>query len=181
MVDFLYHYYDESAGPFRNLSDLDLEEAEQVLNDIRIKKKGFASKRSLDYLKIRRSLEWKARNLFIAKGGKPVRGHPHYMTFGECSWLLDWYPRGKDLLIPITEFDPYTISFTYGDLFPTMRYKDGNFYRGQVYTLEEIYQVIHICGLPQEWNPEGNKGPERYIEVQIWDDQPIRKIIGAIK
>ncbi|MBO0995565.1 hypothetical protein [Bacillus sp. SD088] len=38
-----------------------------------------------------------------------------------------------------------------------------------------LYEVIDQYGLPQEWNPEGNKGPERYIEVQIWDDQPIRK------
>ncbi|WP_244852876.1 hypothetical protein [Bacillus sp. J14TS2] len=145
------------------------------MNDIRESKRGFASKRSFDYLKIRHRLELKARDLFISKGGKPLRTHPHYMTLGECPWLLDWYPTGQELLIPIAEFDSSVISFTYGDLFPTMRYQDGKAYRGQVYTLEEIYEVIHQYGLPQEWNPEGNKGPERYIEVQIWDDQPIRK------
>ncbi|NHN32640.1 hypothetical protein [Paenibacillus agricola] len=157
-------------GPFRNLSDLEPEEAEKVLNEIRFQKKGFASKRSKDYLTIRRSLELKARELFILKGGKPKLSFPHYMTVGECPWLLEWFENGKELQIPITDFDPDTISFTYGDLFPTMRYQDGKIYRSQVYTLNEIYQVINDFGLPQEWNREGNNGPDRYIEVQVWDD-----------
>jgi hypothetical protein len=46
MIDFLYHYYEESSGPFRNLSDLEPEEAELVLSEIRLLEKGFASKRS---------------------------------------------------------------------------------------------------------------------------------------
>src|SRR5688572_17468978 len=106
MINFLYHYFDESTGPFRNLSDLEPEEAERVLDDIRIKKKGFASKRSKDYLTIRRGLELKARELFILKGGKPIRSFPHYMTVGECPWLLNWFDKGEELQIPITQFDP---------------------------------------------------------------------------
>ncbi|CAH1198917.1 hypothetical protein PAECIP111893_01167 [Paenibacillus plantiphilus] len=170
MIDFLYHYYDESTGPFLNLSDLELEEAERVLQDIRIQKKGFASQRSADYLTIRRGLEWRARELFILKGGRPVRRYPHYMTVGECAWLLEWFENGRELRIPAAAFDPYSISFTYGDLFPTMRYEDGKVYRGQVYTLDEIGRVINRFGLPQQWNPQGDHGPERYVEVQIWAD-----------
>jgi hypothetical protein len=154
-------------------------EAERVLNNLRLQKKGFASKRSDDYLTIRRELEGKARHLFIAKGGRPIRSYPHYMTLGSCSWLLTWYSAGKEISMPLTEFDPHTISFTYGDLFPTMRYQDGKPYRGQVYTLEEINQVVSRFGLPQSWNPDGQKGPERYIEVQIWDDGPLMKYIGG--
>ncbi|MGG1556075.1 hypothetical protein [Paenibacillus ferrarius] len=173
MIDFLYHYFDDSLGPFRNLSDLEPEEAERVLDEIRVQQKGFASKRSLDYLTIRRSLEKRARELFMQKGGKPIRIHPQYMTVGECPWLLEWFEKGKALRIPITAFDSLTLSFTYGDLFPTMRYQDGKKYRGQVYTLNEIGQIINEFGLPQEWNSQGKDGPERYIEVQIWDDKPL--------
>ena len=97
------------------------------------------------------------------------------MTVGECPWLLDWFNNGKELCIPIKEFDPYSISFTYGDLFPTMRYQDGKKYRGQIYTLNEINEVIKEFGLPQEWNPLGDNGPERYIEVQVWDDKPLTR------
>ncbi|MDH6427785.1 hypothetical protein [Paenibacillus sp. FSL H8-0282] len=177
-IAWLYHYYDESTGPFQNLSDLPSQEAEQVLNDLRQRNKGFASKRSADYLDIRRGLEAKARELFIIKGGKPSRACPHYMTLGECPGLLDWYPRGKSLQITIEQFDPASISFTYGDLFPTMRYKDGKPYRNQVYTWDEIIDVIDKFGMPQEWNANGDKGPERYIEVQIWDDKPLINMIG---
>ena len=173
MINFLYHYFDASTGPFLNLSDQEPEKAERILDEIRFQKKGFASKRSMDYLTIRRGLELKARDLFISKGGKPIRSYPHYMTVGECPWLLEWFEKGKDLRIPLTEFDPYTISFTYGDLFPTMRYQDEKMYRGQVYTLSEIYQIITEFGLPQKWNPQGDNGPERYIEVQVWDDKPL--------
>lgn len=175
MTEFLYHYYDESTGPFQNLSDLSPAEAEIVLSSIRLQDKGFASKRSTDYLDIRRDLESKARELFILKGGRPIRNHPHYMTLGECPWLLEWYPSGKVLQIAIMEFEPDTISFTYGDLFPTMRYFDGKPYRNQLYTVNEIFQIIGQFGLPQNWNAKGDKGPERYIEVQVWDDQPLKR------
>jgi hypothetical protein len=30
-------------------------------------------------------------------------------------------------------------------------------------------------GLPQEWNRDGSKGPERYVEAQIWDERVIGK------
>lgn len=174
-MNYLYHYYDDSTGPFHNLSDLELHEAENVLNDIRLQDKGFASKRSIDYLVIRRNLEVKARELFIGKGGKPIRKYPHYMTLGECPWLLSWYPAGKMLQMSISEFEPSAISFTYGDLFPTMRFNDAKPYRSQVYTLNEILHAIEEFGMPQQWNAEGDKGPERYIEVQIWDDKPLSK------
>jgi hypothetical protein len=173
-MDYLYHYYDESTGPFRNLSDLAPEAAEAVLGDIRARNTGFASRRSPDYLEIRRSLEARARELFIAKGGRPVRQQPHYMTYGSCPWLLEWYPQGRALAIPVDAFSPDRISCTYGDLFPAMRHLDGKPYREKVYTLEEIQEVIQEYGLPQNWNPAGASGPERYIEVQVWEEPPGR-------
>ncbi len=175
MVDMLYHYYDESTGPFRNLSDVEQEEAGRILQNLRTQDKWFAGKRSMDYLEIRNQLEKRARDLFILKGGRPTRTCPHYMTLGECPWLLDWYPKGRELRIPLTKFDPTSVSFTYGDLFPTMRYQDGKPYRAQVYMLDEIYGLIQQYGMPQEWNRDGLKGPERYIEVQIWDDESLMK------
>lgn len=48
----LYHYYEESVGPFRSISDLSDEEAEEVLKRIRTEKPDiFISKRPDDYLK----------------------------------------------------------------------------------------------------------------------------------
>jgi hypothetical protein len=170
----LYHYYECSRGPFVNLSDLPFVEAEQILTAIRQAGQTFASKRAPDYLAIRRDLEARVRRLFKAKGGCPRRARPHYMTVGACPWLRGWYVQGCELSLPIGTFAPDVISFTYGDTFPALRLSDGRPYRGQVYTLAELPALIQQYGLPQEWNRDGQYGPERYIEAQVWDDTPLQ-------
>jgi len=175
--DFLSHYYEASQGPFRNLSDLPPDEAEVILEKIRQKGDVFASKRAEDYLDIRRGLEGKVRELFIKKGGKPQRQKPHYMILGACSWLKEWYIEGRELQIPLTYFQPQIVSFTYGDTFPAMRYQDGKPYREQVYTLDELPELVSLYGLPQDWNRYGNRGPDRYIEAQVWADEPIEQFL----
>ena len=172
--DTLYHYYEQSRGPFRNLSDLPLEEAEAILSVIRQRGEGFASQRKVDYLPIRRELEDFVRERFIEKGGQPLRVRPHYMILGRCDWLAGWYVRGSALSIPLSQFDPAQLSFTYGDTFPAMRYADGKPYRRQVYTLAELPELVDRYGLPQDWNADGSQGPDRYIEAQIWSDGPLK-------
>lgn len=81
------------------------------------------------------------------------------------------------LKIPVEEFDVRTLSFTYGDSMPTFAVKDGREYRQQVYTYDEILNIIHKYGLPQDWNGDGSKGPERYIEVHVWSDKTIKKYL----
>ena len=177
MPDFLSHYYEFSRGPFRNLSDLSLEEAEATLNRIREEKDTFAGRRTANYLTVRRDLENQVRQKFIAIGGTPQRLRPHYMILGSCPWLKSWYLDGRELRIPLTNFDPSILSFTYGDTFPAMRYEDDKPYRKQVYTLVELPALIAAHGLPQEWNSEGKLGPDRYIEAQIWDDRPLSALL----
>lgn len=139
----------------------------------RIRQEGaiFASQRRADYLAIRGELEKRVRQLFIQKGGKPRRERPHYMILGSCPWLLNWYRAGRELRIPLDRFSFEIVSFTYGDTFPAMRYGDGKPYRGQVYTLAELEGLVAKYGLPQDWNPDGKLGPDRYIEAQVWDDE----------
>ena len=175
---FLYHYYEAKIGAFISLSDLPLDEAEKILDHIRAEGVVFASRRSKEYMSIRRQLEEKARKMFIEKGGRPRRLVPHYMTLGECLWLKEWYKECREIRIPLMNFDPKIISFTYGDLFPTMRYQDGKPYRNNIYRLDEILDLVSVYGYPQEWNKDGKLGPERYIEAQVWDDEPIAKYIG---
>ena len=40
-----------------------------------------------------------------------------------------------------------------------------------------LWILIEQYGLPQDWNEQGDKGPERYIEVQVWDDKPLMKYL----
>ncbi len=176
--DVIVHYYEARQGPLRSLSDLSMEDAEYILEQIRQEGVIFASKRNKDYLGIRRSLEERLRQLFIEKGGRPKRLWPHYFILGECEWVRSWYREGRDLQIPLNEIDPKAVSFTYGDSFPAMRYQDGKPYRDKVYTVEELPELIRQYGLPQIWNRDGLLGPERYIEAQLWDDAPVKDYLG---
>ena len=38
---------------------------------------------------------------------------------------------------------------------------------------DEIIGVIKKYGLPQNWNPDGKYGPERYVEAHVWSDRGI--------
>jgi hypothetical protein len=178
---FLTHYYEKATGPFQSLSDLPMEQAEALLDGIRREGRVFASQRKEDYLAIRRELEGQIRSIFLAKGGQPGRLTPHYLILGACPWLKAWYREGCEAIILLRDVDPQMVSFTYGDSFPAMRYQDGRPYRGQVYTLAEIPGVICKYGLPQEWNPDGLRGPERYIEAQVWDDGPVQRFLSTME
>jgi len=167
-------YYEASKGPFLNLSHLPLEGAQDILSEIRRAGRVFAGKRSANYLQIRRELEDRVRQVFIAKSGEP---RPHYLILGACPWMVEWYTEGDSLRILLTRFKPEVVSFTYGDTFPAMHYPDGRPYRGQAYTLPELPKLIRCYGLPQVSNRDGSKGPDRYIEAQLWDDEPIKQFL----
>ena len=65
---FLYHYYDKNIGPFRNLSDLPVEDANRVLKDIEINKpNAHCAKRNSDYMQMRLYYENILREEFIKK------------------------------------------------------------------------------------------------------------------
>ncbi|WP_119068510.1 hypothetical protein [Aggregatilinea lenta] len=173
---FLTHYYEAARGPFRSLSALDPDAAEDVLDAIRHAGGVFASRRAPDYLAIRRELEQTIRRLFVEQGGQPRRATPHYMIVGACPWVTAWYAQGCVLCAPLEAFDPAAVSLTYGDSFPAMRYGDGKPYRGKVYRLDDLPDLIARYGLPQDWNADGQHGPDRYIEAQVWDDEPLRAL-----
>ena len=174
--DFLTHYYDAARGPFRSLSTLEPDEAERVMDRIRQAGSGFASQRATDYLGIRRELEQRIRALFIARGGQPRRDTPHYLILGACPWVQTWYADGCEVRVPLAAFDPAVVSLTYGDSFPAMRFGDGSPWRGCVYTLGDLPGVVRRYGLPQVVNPTGARGPDRYIEAQVWDDAALRTL-----
>ena len=50
----LYHYYDKTKGPFKNLSDCSVDEANKILEKIKNESPdSFCSKRNSDYMKMR--------------------------------------------------------------------------------------------------------------------------------
>ena len=178
---FLYHYYDRKVGPFRNLSDLSIDAAMDLLDAIRKKKPDtMCAKRQTSYIQDRLYYEKILRDEFIKKGGQVARKAPHYMIVEHSPWLSSWYDNMAYIKIPIEEFDVNTLSFTYGDSHPTFspRVNDGKEYRKKRYTYEEILDIIEKYGLPQDWNNDGKFGPERYVVVHIWSDETIKNYIS---
>lgn len=177
---YLYHYFDKNDGPFRNLSDISMEEAKLILNHIKESRpKAQASARHDSYMENRLEYENIARKLFLEMGGRMERYAPHYMVVEECPWLYSWFENPDFIKIPIEEFDLLTLSFTYGDMHPTFspRVTDGKEYRKKMYLYDDILKIIDKYGLPQSWNADGKYGPERYIEVQVWSDDVIKKYL----
>ena len=173
----LYHYFDKNYKPFMNLSDIPIEQAKAIIAQIKITNpNSFCAKRQDDYMENRLYYESILRNKFLKKGGKIERISPHYMVIEKSDWLASWYENSAFIRIPIEEFDLSTLSFTYGDSHPTFssRINDGKEYRKRLYLYDEILGIIKKYGLPQEWNKDGEFGPERYIEVHIWSDKTIK-------
>lgn len=113
-----------------------MDEANKILSDIKARNSSFAAKRTDGYLARRKELESKAREIFISKAGKPETTVPHYMVVEECEWLKSWYKNGGFVKIDIAEFNTDTLSFSYGDMFPTFSpfINDDKEYRRQIYT-----------------------------------------------
>ena len=175
---YLYHYFEKTTGPFRNLSDLSVEEAKEVVRRVKEERPGTqCASRHDKYVEYRRNCEKILRAEFAKKGGKMDRNVPHYMVVEFSPWLSTWFEECDYIKIPIEEFDLDTLSFTYGDSMPTFSptVQDGKEYRHKLYTYEEILKVIEKYGLPQDWNDDGKYGPERYIEVHVWSDETVKK------
>ena len=129
---FLYHYYDAKIGPFKNISDLSVDDAKQLLDEIRKERPDCqCAKRQESYVEDRIYYEDILRNEFLKKGGRIDRQIPHYMVVEHSPWLETWYENSSFVRIPIEEFDISTLSFTYGDSHPTFssRVNDGKEYR----------------------------------------------------
>ena len=148
----LYHYYDRSAGPFHNLSEVPRDEANDILRHIQREKPAVQSAmRDDDYMFRRHMYEDILKKEFIKKGGVVKRSPPHYMVVEHSPWLASWYEDSACIRIPIEAFDLATISFTYGDSHPTFspwpRDDDWKEYRRKLYTYQEIVDIIAKYGL----------------------------------
>ena len=112
---YLYHYYERTGLPFANLSDLPVNEANDILNKIkRDKPNSQHAKRQEKYVDYRRNCESILRSRFIEKGGIIKRNVPHYMTIEHSPWLSTWFENCAFIKIPIEEFDIKTLSFKEG-------------------------------------------------------------------
>lgn len=179
---FLFHYYDRDFKPFKSLTELPFEEAKQIL--LHQRSNGKFRRPDIDaFLQKRYDRDRQLRDMFIEHGGKPQRTVPIYMMLGEHKQWESAYENSAVIKIPLTEFDPLTISFTYGDSFavlnPALFGKEE--YWNKVYFADEIVKIIDQYGLPPHVEYDFKRGiyPAdkhindylKYVEAHIWSNE----------
>lgn len=176
---FATHYYLPEIGPFRSLSELPDGPEDPVFLDLLARHQhnpGYRRRYGRNYIGVRREVEARLRELFVARGGKPRRRHPFYLVLGESPWFRDLNADHQELRIPLSELDPEVTSLTYPDSFIALTRDDKPYYN-QVFLLDEIGDLVTRFGVPDNdqlapyeryWETEF----ELYIEVQLWDVPP---------
>lgn len=183
---FLYHYFERCFGPFRPLTDLAMEKARKVLFEQRAA--GRFHNPDIDgFLHKRCERDQKLRNIFISRGGKPEKVSPIYMMLGEHKQWESAYEEPAVIKIPLEEFNPLTVSFTYGDSFaifnPSLFGEEE--YWNKLYFVDEILDVINRHGFPPyvEYNFKEGIYPKdkhinhhlKYVEAHVWSDKVLDK------
>lgn len=183
-MNYLYHYYEHSFRPFLSITELPFEEAKSIL--LAQRNVGKFKNPDIDgFLQKRYDRDKKLRDMFIARGGKPVRNAPVYMMLGKHDQWETAYETPTIIKIPLEEFDPLTVSFTYGDSFAALNPElfGEEEYWGNVYFADEILKVIERCGMPPHVEYDFKRGiyPKdkhinhhlKYVEAHVWSDDVI--------
>lgn len=182
MIDklILTHYYLPDRKPFLNLSGLEENELKLVLDDLREKnRRGESQRVFMDwYVEDRKESERKLRELFIRKGGRPEKLFPHYFVLGKSNIQKSLAKNTRELEIPLNQIPAEFISFTYPDSmasFDLLNEPENKMpYHGELFLLEEILNVIQQYGMPaDEIGFTSRYGYPKYIEAQLWSDQPV--------
>ena len=183
---YLYHYFERGLGPFMPLTALPLEEARQILIGQRTVGK-FGNPDIEGFLQKRYNRDRRLRNLFIAHGGQTQRTVPVYMMLGEHRQWESAYENPAVIKIPLKEFDPLTVSFTYGDsfaIFNSALFGEEEYWNN-IYFADEILEVIVRYGFPPYVEYDFKRGiyPTdkhinhhlKYVEAHVWSDELLNK------
>jgi len=178
----LYHYYERNLPPFRTLTSLPFEEAKAVMCA------GRTGESWVDnFLRLRYERDKTLREKFISIGGTPVRISPVYFTLGANKGMKTWFDEPDWIKIPVTEFDPDAVSFTYGDSFAVFNadLNTGEEWRGKIYKYDGILEIIDKYGYPEDppYDMKNRIFPKdkhinhclKYVEAHIWTDDVLDK------
>jgi hypothetical protein len=184
MINTLIHFYRKGKLPFRSLSELTDQIAEQRMQDLYVEGAIIWErfKEPAAYLQARRQTERWLHEEFTARGGAPPEPYPIYLMLGKSRWLEEMdneviRATTAEIHVPLSLFNECEISFTYPDSmvsFWLAQEKDPACYlpeyHGKVFTLAEISAIVEANGLPGDgW---GNNLPPHlanYIEAQVWN------------
>ncbi len=142
---------------------------------------------------LRRATERRARDLFIAAGGRPQRSSPHYFVLGASAWFAGLYRHVAEVRLPLAALPPESTSFTYADSITALGLgvplglppPDPN-YAGRVYQLADLEQLTARSGSTKDAAPQDPgdytghqyRRVDAYVEVQLWSDELVRAQLG---
>jgi hypothetical protein len=181
------HYAVAGRAPFLNLSDLPEDALDSVLGELARERAEGASSRVFGrrYMELRRLTEEKLRQRFIARGGHPERSAPHYFVLGASRWYRGLARDMDEVILEMAALPHDQTTFTYPDSFASMGlgtelglHHEPRPYHGRVFRLDELADLVERFGMPAD-EPGAYDGYqvhpfEKYIEVQLWSDAPIR-------
>ncbi len=195
--NFATHHHHGERRPFLTLSDLPEDQLELMLATLSEPAEREVSARRFGprYMALRRATETCLREHFIAGGGAPQRGAPHYFVLGESPWFAGLYLEGGSVCLPLSALPPEVTSFTWADSITTM----GQGIRlglpapvtelaGRVFRLDELDEVTSRYGLPAAAVAPGALGGydghqqrpvDDYVEIQLWSDEPVLTHLGG--
>ena len=177
LPSLLTHNFEPARGPFRNLCDLQPGQAGRLLAGLRPGQR--AGERG-HYMAKRRTVEaWLYRETCRKLGAPPLR-HPIYFFLGRRDDCLDSL-RPASFLLPVSAVSNLAVTFTYGDSLTCgwqalTSADDGGSDRDErrVLTLMELESVIAREGLPEDRVAASPGSLRPFVEVQLWDDRPLR-------
>lgn len=187
--DFVTHYHLADKAPFLNLSDLEGVELQSEIDNLEKRRQEdsrFNRVYGGRYMALRKKTEEKLRRLFIEAGGKPKRNSPHYFVLGESFWFKHLCPNTIEISIPLTYFQSDVVSITYPDSFVSMGFMpefglsvENKPYHDKVFKLSDLPSLVKEYGLPKDdyrkdYKNYANEEFEKFIEVQVWDDSPLK-------
>lgn len=182
LPNVITHNYDPARGPFRNICTLAADEAERILDEIR---KTGRRRLKPNYLQRRFATEGWLYEERTRKLGKPRLAHPIYCFLGDFHGIDESRPRS--IRLPLAAFSQEAITFTYPDSMTSLplatlveHHNDRKPYHGHVFTLDEIAAVVSEYGLPGTEYDRSATRYDTFIEVQIWDDRPLREYLKGL-
>jgi hypothetical protein len=190
---FATHYHLADKRPFLNLSDLAEPQLTGVMQDLERRRASAGLKRVFGArcMHMRRLTEGRLYELFVRAGGMPERKAPHYFVLGSSEWYRGLAPDTREVVLPLADLPTEATSFTYPDSFTAMAFGpqfglplQPRPYHEKVFRLAQLKDVIAQYGLPDGGTEDRYEGYahrpfEKYIEVQVWSDDPIRSFLFA--
>lgn len=171
---YLIHYCHPDCEPLKNIMRLPQEEAFRLAGEMAASHPAasafFRFSDFANYYPRRMEADGILHVAFRTRGGHPTETHPLSFALEGSDFLDGWFDQGTVLRLALERVPADKISFTLGDSLGMLEGTGGFIFL----TLDELRARIAA-------HPEGAAGflrdmkqQYRYIEAQLWDDEPCR-------